>query len=123
MAFNESLAEAIEQASERDRAILVYLSLNAMGRTNAKPWTAINVHLKTNGFRAMQKTTFQQNLLKWSRESSLFILSSDRAPHKGYFIAVEKEDAEVMVDWYRGRIASEESNLQKLEDLIQQRWS
>lgn len=122
MAFNESLAEAIEQASGRDKAILEYLATNAIGRVNAKPWSAINAHLRANGFGNMQQTTFQQTLLKKTRESSLFILSCDRAPHKGYFIAAEKEDAEVMVHWYKNRIASEETNLYKLEELISQRW-
>ena len=104
-----------------ERILLTYLLNNAVGRENAKPWRIIEGVLAQNGHDwRVQK--FQQGLLKKSREGQAYIASNDHGEFRGYFIIDERADAELMADWYRERIATEQQRLDHLEGLILDEW-
>ncbi len=52
----------------------------------------------------------------------MYIGSNDHGPFKGYFIISERADANLMAEWYRKRMATEQSRLDNLEGLINQQW-
>jgi hypothetical protein len=104
-----------------DRLILEFLLENAVGRRNAQPWSALDTCLKRHGVSIRQQT-FQQGLLKKSREGQLFIGSNDHGVGRGYFLIQDREDAEVIRQWYLRRIQVEQGHLDQLEALIQQQW-
>ena len=119
MCFRSQLDDFIEskESGTAERIILEYLRENALGRGNAKPWHAIASHLELFDIQISQQT-FQQGVLKESRESGVFIGSYDHAPSRGYFIVVDRQDAELMSDWYIRRISTLQSRLQHLRDLM-----
>jgi hypothetical protein len=100
-----------------ERCILQFLLANALGRHNAVTWPTIKRHLERHGHSSRQQT-FQQGLLKQSREGSVFIGSNDHGVGQGYFLIQDKEDAEVMRGFYRRRIAVEQGHLTQLDNLI-----
>lgn len=100
-----------------ERCILQFLLANAVGRHNAVTWPTIKKHLEKHGHSTRQQT-FQQGLLKQSREESVFIGSNDHGVGQGYFLIQDKEDAEVMRRFYRRRIEVEKWHLTQLEKLI-----
>ena len=108
-------------AGTPERIILDFLLANGVGRINAQPWSAIQTELANHGFD-WRLQTFQQGLLKASRVGDMYIGSNDHAPYRGYFIIAEREDAELMADWYRRRMAAEQARLDNLEALIQNEW-
>lgn len=81
-----------------------------MGSGNAKSWNKISEALGLT----ITKNTFQQGLLKRSREGNLFIGSNDHGESSGYFIIDTEKDAEIMMCWYRKRIAVEQRHLDHL---------
>jgi hypothetical protein len=93
--------------------LLNFLIANAVGCQNAQPWSVIEAHLQANGHRLSQ-TTFQQGLLKESRETDFFIGSFDHGIRRGYFIIHTQADAELMRDWYDARISKELARLASL---------
>lgn len=93
-----------------------FLLSNAVGRNNAQPWSAIEEYLEKHGHHVRQQS-FQQKLLKQSREGELFIGSCDHGT-RGYFLIRDKADADVMRDWYARRIAVETRHFDHLESLI-----
>lgn len=97
----------------REKIILDYLLSNAIGRANAKPWKLISAHLATHGISIAQQT-FQQGLLKESRENDIFIASTDHGRSKGYYLIEEPDDATLMKDWYENRISAEQARLENL---------
>jgi|GEM_PF-1629526 len=108
-------------AGTPERIILDFLLANGVGRANAQPWASISAELNRHGFDwRLQK--FQQGLLKVSREGDMYIGSNDHGPFKGYFIISERADANLMAEWYRKRMATEQSRLDNLEGLINQQW-
>jgi predicted RNA-binding protein YlxR (DUF448 family) len=109
------------QPGSADRLILEFLLQNAVGRHNAQPWSAVDTHLNNHGVSIRQQT-FQQGLLKKSREGEVFIGSNDHGIGRGYFIIQEREDAEIIRQWYLRRIQVEQGHLDQLEVLIQQQW-
>lgn len=104
-----------------ERLILEYLLEHGVGRAHAQPWEAIRDHLERHGFD-WRLQTFQQGLLKASREGDMYIGSNDHLPFRGYFIIAEREDAELMAEWYRRRIRREQAHLDSLYGLIAQQW-
>jgi len=109
------------QAGSNERLILEYLFKNALGRANSKTWSDIDTYLKQNGVKIRQQT-FQQGLLKKSREGEIFIGSNDHGLGRGYFLIQDKADAEIMRQRYQHRIQVEQEHLNQLEALIKQQW-
>jgi len=62
----------------------------------------------------MSQQTFQQGILKRTRECDLFIGSNDHGIAKGYFLIQDQADAEIMRDWYAKRINVEVARLKNL---------
>jgi len=79
--------------------ILNYLIRNAVGSSNAKSWEQIHAYLVSKKIK-YEKGSFQQGLLKNTRESDSFIGSYDHGSQAGYFIINTQLDAELMRDWY-----------------------
>ena len=104
-----------------ERLILDFLLQHGIGRQNAQPWRVIDAHLQQHGIN-IRVQTFQNGLLKASREGDMYIGSNDHRPFNGYFIIADQEDAELMADWYQRRIAREQQRLATLQQLIQQQW-
>jgi hypothetical protein len=104
-----------------ERLILDFLLQNGVGRAHAQPWEAIQDHLRQHGFN-WRVQTFQQGLLKESREGDMYIGSNDHLPYRGYFIIAEREDAHLMSEWYERRIAKEREHLDRLTQLTNQQW-
>src|SRR5260221_8452969 len=98
-----------------------YLLNNAVGRSNAKTWTAIETHLTAKGL-TMSKNTFQLSVIAPSRAAKLFIGSSD-TEISGYFIIEAPADAAVTRSWYKKRILKEKENFDKLNDLMAEQWN
>ena len=123
MAFVDTAKQHVNNLPQgsAERLILEFLIENGVGHLNAQPWSAIESHLKTNGISIRQQT-FQQGLLKRSRAGDLFIGSNDHEPGRGYFLIVDKQDAQVMRDWYTRRIQVETEHLRHLDQLISQEW-
>ena len=111
----------ILQPGSADRLILEILLQSAVGRHNAKPWSALETHLKRHNVSIRQQA-FQQGLLKKSREGQVFIGSNDHGVGRGYFLIQDREDAEIIRQWYLRRIQVEQGHLDQLETLIQQQW-
>jgi hypothetical protein len=92
--------------------LLDFLIANAIGNLNAQPWSAIEAHLLLHGHHLSQ-TSFQQGLLKESRETDFFIGSFDHDP-RGYFLIDTEPDAVLMREWYDARIAKEQARVASL---------
>jgi len=101
-----------------ERLILEFLLQHGVGRHSAQVWSAVEQHLHEHGHTIRQQT-FQQGLLKQSREGAIFIGSNDHGDSRGYFLIQDKEDAEVMRRWYRRRIEVEKAHLAQLGRLIE----
>jgi len=108
-------------AGSADRLIMEFLLQNAVGRHNSQPWSALDAHLQRHDIQIRQQT-FQQGLLKRSREGEVFIGSNDHGIGRGYFLIQDREDAEVMRQWYLRRIQIEQGHLDQLQALINQQW-
>ena len=108
-------------ASSVERCILEFLLANAVGRHCAVTWPTIEAHLKRRGHSVRQQT-FQQGLLKQSREGSVYIGSNDHGEGRGYFLIQDREDAEVIRRWYLRRIQVEQGHLDQLERLIHEEF-
>jgi hypothetical protein len=123
MPFLNSIQTHVQtlQSGSTERLILEFLLQNAVGRHNAQPWSALDTHLRHHGVSIRQQT-FQQGLLKKSREGEMFIGSNDHGVGRGYFLIKDREDAEIIRQWYLRRIQVEHGHLDQLETLIQQQW-
>ena len=99
-----------------ERLILEFLLDKAIGRANAKTWDAISRKLVGAGWD-IRKNSFQNGLLKRSRESDFFIGSTDAKP-SGYFIIDTLKDAQEMERWYLHRITTETARLNHLHSLM-----
>lgn len=108
-------------AGSVERCILEYLLANAVGRHSAVTWPTIEDHLRQRG-RSVRQQSFQQGLLKQSREGSVYIGSNDHGPGRGYFLIQDREDAEIMRQWYLRRIQVEQKHLDQLEKLIREEF-
>lgn len=108
-------------AGSVERRILEFLLENGVGRHNAQTWPTIDHHLRRHGHTVRQQT-FQQGLLKQSREASVFIGSNDHGVGQGYFLIQDREDAEVMRRWYLRRIQVEQGHLDHLDRLIHEHF-
>jgi hypothetical protein len=106
---------------DRTRVVLEVMLKHAVGIDSAQPWQAVERMLKKRGIRITLQT-FQQTILKATRQGDIFIGSNDHEPGKGYFLIKDKEDAETMQKFYEKRIASEKANLKKLNRLIEAQW-
>jgi hypothetical protein len=100
-----------------ERLILDYLLNNAAGRNNARAWPEIDEFLQKNGHKIRQQR-FQQGLLKSSREGTIFIAANDHGESRGYFLIKDRQDAEIMQNWYRRRIQTEQGHLDQLNNLV-----
>ena len=120
MPFLSSVQESVIHYTEGtpERIILDYLLAHGVGRANAQPWSAIEAELSRYGFE-WRLQTFQQGLLKASREGDMYIGSNDHGEYRGYFIIADRKDAELMADWYKRRISVEQSRLDNLTNLMQ----
>ena len=116
-AAEKALAE--EERSLAFRAVMKFLLENAVGCENARPWGEIDRHLWREGI-VLKKTAFQQTVLNstQSKESNIFIGSTDRGKAAGYFLIRNKEDAEVAREFYTRRIEAQRTNLDHLELLL-----
>jgi len=95
-----------------DTEILDFLINNAVGKANAKPWKAIDAHIKAlSPSIVMAMQDFQHGLLAHSRANNYFIGSSNT----GFFIIDSLDDAQASASYYRSRIASESIHLTQLE--------
>lgn len=91
--------------------ILSFLTINGVGRANAKSWKKINAHLRSLPTPiVMVKQDFQHGLLAHSRAHNYFIGSSN----KGFFIIDDVQDARTSAAYYRSRIQSETMHLSQL---------
>jgi hypothetical protein len=123
MPFLDSVRQRINQYApgSAERLILEFLLQHGVGRHNAQPWGTIEAHLQGQGLQ-VRLQTFQQGLLKESREGDMYIGSNDHEPSRGYFIIADRGDADLMAQWYQRRIATEHARLQHLTDLMNQQW-
>jgi hypothetical protein len=103
-----------------ERLIMDFLLQHGVGRQNAQPWSAIEDYLRQHGHSVRQQA-FQQGLLKQSREGTVFIGSSDHGV-RGYFLIRDKDDAEIIRQWYERRIAVEQGHLTQLKRLMQEEF-
>jgi len=94
-----------------DYVILSYLLREAVGVANAKPWTSISRHLLEVHQVKLRPQTFQEGLLKKSREGPAFIGSD---PRRGYFIIETPEDLKVAEEFITTRIAQQQARLEVL---------
>jgi hypothetical protein len=119
MPFIDDVAGLIQSLPEEstDRLILEFLRDHGQGRTLAQPWSRIRDHLADHGIEISQQT-FQQGLLKTTREGTVFIGANDHGAARGYFLIVDRDDADLMRQWYVRRIETEQNRLRRLEDLI-----
>lgn len=101
-----------------DRCILSFLIEKAVGRANAKTWGEIDAHLQQQGHSSVRQQTFQQGVLKDSREGESFIGSTDKQPDAGYFLIADRRDAEVVSDFIIRRLTTQQNRLQHLRDLV-----
>jgi hypothetical protein len=104
-----------------ERRILEFLLANSVGRQNAVTWPTIEKYLRNHG-HSIRQQSFQQGLLKQSREGSVFIGSNDHGEGRGYFLIQDREDAEVMRSWYLRRIQVEQGHLNQLEKLMHEHF-
>jgi hypothetical protein len=109
------------QPGSTERVILEFLLEKAVGRHNSQPWSALDAQLQKQGISIRQQT-FQQGLLKSSRGAEVFIGSNDHGIGRGYFLIQDREDAEVMRQWYVRRIQIKQGHLDQLKTLIKQQW-
>jgi hypothetical protein len=98
--------------------IMHFLITNAVGSSNAVPWSSIEAHLESVGIK-MSQQSFQHGLLADTRSLPCFIGSYDKGKRKGYFIIDDIFDAELMRDWYLARMAKEQYHLDKLRSAAQ----
>jgi len=118
MAFVESARQYAQETEDPgERAILEYLLENAVGSSNAKSWETMQAAIQAKGIN-MRQTDFQQTFLKKSRSQSseIFIGSSNN----GYFLIETPDDAQIMREFYQTRIDSEQANLDRLLELIEE---
>jgi len=104
-----------------ERIILEFLRENAVGRSNAHPWSLIQAELKRHGYE-WRLQDFQQGVLKASREGDLYIGSNDHGEFRGYFLIADREDAELMANWYQKRMETERKRLENLQALMDAEW-
>lgn len=123
MPFERAAREQLRSMSRNDpdRTVLEYLVEHALGRHNAKAWPEIQAHLESLGID-MSQTRFQQGLLADTRSGSIFIGSNDHPPAAGYFVIRDRADAEVAREFYLRRIAAQQINLERLNELIREEW-
>jgi hypothetical protein len=115
MNFAKAIDEWIDSEKNHtvNHAILCYLKRHALGSQNAKSWKEITAALGIS----MSKNSFQQGLLKNSRNGNLFIGSNDHGESSGYFLINSQKDAEVMMSWYVRRISVENRHLDHIRSL------
>src|SRR2546427_11622172 len=73
MPFLHAIQQRLNQYAPgtAERLILDFLLRYGVGRHNAQPWGAIEVHLQKHGIQ-IRLQTFQQGLLKESREGDMY---------------------------------------------------
>jgi hypothetical protein len=103
------------------RATLEYMLANCVGKANATPIDTIIDHLNSNGF-SIDREQFQHQVLVPSREGTLYIASFGYFGHGGIYLVETREDAQPMIDFYEGRIESEQRHLDRLIDLRDTEW-
>jgi hypothetical protein len=123
MPFTDAAKAKVKELppGDRTRVVLEVLLKYAVGIENAQPWPAIERRLRKLKI-PLTLQTFQQTILKTTRQGDIFIGSNDHEPGKGYFLIKDKKDAETMRKFYEKRIASEKANLKKLNRLIEAQW-
>jgi hypothetical protein len=103
------------------RATLDYMLQNCVGINNAQPIATVVEHLNAQGF-AIDREQFQHQVLVPSREDDLYIASYGYFGHGGIYLVQCREDAQPMIDFYMGRIASEQRHLDQLIALRNAEW-
>lgn len=123
MAFINAAKLHVQQLPQGNatRIVLEYLLANAVGCLNACPWVKIDAHLKANGI-SLTREQFQQSILAETRAGDIFIGSNDHGTSRGYFLIQDEQDARVAREFYVRRIAAQQTNLDRLDDLISQEW-
>lgn len=123
MPFIDAASALIRQLPPTDtmRVILEYLLHHGVGRANAQPWSNIEQHLSKRGI-GLTQTQFQQTILAQTRSGDIFIGSNDHGSGRGYFLIRDKADADSAREFYTRRIAAQEANLNRLNELIRQQW-
>ena len=107
--------------NDKTRVVLEYLLHHGAGRGNAQPWGNIEQYLNTRGID-MSQTHFQQTILADTRSGDIFIGSNDHGAGRGYFLIQDRADADLAREFYTRRIAAQEANLNRLDELIRQQW-
>lgn len=95
------------------QATLEYMLANCVGKANATPIDTVINHLNQIGF-AIDREQFQHQILVPSREGTLYIASFGYFGHGGIYLIETRDDAQPMIDFYEGRIESEQRHLDHL---------
>jgi hypothetical protein len=103
------------------RTTLEYLLVNGVGRANATPIATIVEHLNRQGFQ-IDREQFQHQVLVPSRENNLYIASYGYFGRGGVYLIETRDDAQPMIDFYEGRIRSEQEHLNRLIHLRNAEW-
>jgi hypothetical protein len=103
------------------RATLEYMLANCVGRANATPIDTVIEHLNNIGF-VIDREQFQHQVLVPSREGKLYIASFGYFGHGGIYLIETREDTQPMIDFYEGRIVSEQRHLDHLIALRDTEW-
>jgi len=78
-------------------------------------------HLNNIGF-VIDREQFQHQVLVPSREGKLYIASFGYFGHGGIYLIETREDTQPMIDFYEGRIVSEQRHLDHLIALRDTEW-
>lgn len=118
MPFIDSARELVPTLQEDDpmRITLEYLLERAVGADNAVLIETVLIHLRSRGIE-ISRESFQHEVLGASRKGAVFIGVRIK---KGIYLIESEEDARTTWNFYHSRIASEQTHLQYLEDLIRQ---
>ncbi len=103
------------------RATLQYMLEHCVGIDNATPIQTVLDHLNAQGFQ-IGREQFQHEILVPSRENELYIASYGHFGRGGIYLVQRREDAQPMIDFYEGRIASEQRHLDQLVALRDAEW-
>lgn len=103
------------------RATLEYMLANCVGRANATPIDTVIDHLNSIGL-PIGREEFQHQVLVPSREDPLYIAAYGYFGHGGIYLIEYPEDAQPMIDFYKGRIKSECRHLRHLVALRRAEW-
>ena len=125
MPFLSQLEQEISTFEGWKLEIYKYLLANAKGRANAVTWAEIadncdisfDPYTDVDHSKHIERRTFNFDLIAESRESGIFICSSDKDP-KGYWIATCMADVVDMRDWYKKRLETLGDKLSNLDRFV-----